>query len=109
VHPGSLVLAISDFAAAGAADEILWSGLAAHAEVRLFFLSDALERNGLPDGKFRGGLPGRLWPLDGRSTRTRWQNLWRERAQRLEFLGQRLRMRVYALDTGATPAAQIAA
>jgi uncharacterized protein (DUF58 family) len=109
VHPGSLVLAISDFAAREAADEILWSGLAAHAEVRLFFISDALERNGLPDGKFRGGLPGRLWPLDGGASRTRWQNLWRERERRMESLGERLRMRIYALDTGAAPAAQIAA
>jgi len=109
VHPGSLVLAISDFAAPGSADEVLWSGLAAHAEVRLFFVSDALERNGLPDGKFRGGLPGRLWPLDGHASRTRWQNLWRERERRMESLGQRLRMRIYALDTGAAPAAQIAA
>ncbi len=109
VHPGSLVLAISDFAATGTADEFLWSGLAAHAEVRLFFVSDALERNGLPDGKFRGGLPGRLWPLDGRDSRERWQRLWREREQRMESLGQRLRMRVYALDTGTAPAAQIAA
>jgi uncharacterized protein (DUF58 family) len=109
VHPGSLVLAISDFAAVDAADEVRWSGLAAHAEVRLFCVSDALERNGLPDGKFRGGLPGRLWPLDGRASRARWQILWREREQRLESLGQRLRMRIYALDTGVAPAAQIAA
>ncbi len=109
VHPGSLVLAISDFAASGAGDEILWSGLAAHAEVRLFVVSDALERTGLPDGKFRGGLPGRLWPLDGRASRARWQSLWRERERRLESLGQRLRMRILALDTGAAPAAQIAA
>ncbi len=109
VHPGSLVLAISDFAAFDAADEVRWSGLAAHAEVRLFFVSDALERKGLPDGKFRGGLPGRLWPLDGRASRARWQTLWRERERRLESLGQRLRMRIYALDTGAAPAAQIAA
>ncbi len=109
VHPGSLVLVISDFAAAEARDEVLWSGLAAHAEVRLYLVSDALERNGLPDGKFRGGLPGRLWPLDGRASRARWVARWRERAGRLESLGQRLRMRIYSLDTGAAPAAQIAA
>jgi uncharacterized protein (DUF58 family) len=108
-HPGSLLLAFSDFADASATSEIAWGGLAAHAECRLFWILDALERSGLPDGRFRGGLPGRLFSLDGAKTRERWRAAWQERESRLETLTQRLRLSVQELDTAKAPALQIAA
>jgi uncharacterized protein (DUF58 family) len=111
VHPGSLVLAISDFSAQGGVDpsDVIWSTLAAHAECRLFWVTDALERAGLPDGKYRGGLPGRLWPLDGGRTRTAWLALWQRRASSLQALSDRLRLSLTRIDTDAPAAAQLAA
>lgn len=111
VHPGSLVLAISDFAAQGGADpaDVIWSTLAAHAECRLFWVTDALERSGLPGGKFRAGLPGRLWPLDGDRTRAPWLALWQRRAASLQALSDRLRLSLTRIDTDAVLAAQLAA
>jgi uncharacterized protein (DUF58 family) len=111
VHPGSLVLAISDFASQGGTDpeDVIWSTLAAHADCRLFWVTDALERSGLPDGKFRAGLPGRLWPLDGGRTRAPWLALWQRRAASLQALSDRLRLSITRIDTDAALAAQLAA
>jgi uncharacterized protein (DUF58 family) len=109
VHPGSLVLAFSDFAELGEASEVLWASLAAHAECRLFWITDALERHGLPGGTFRGGVPGRLRAFDGASTRARWLDAWRQRDARLTALAERLRMQVTELDTAADLALEFAA
>jgi uncharacterized protein (DUF58 family) len=99
VHPGSLVLGLSDFAAASSSAEALWAALAAHSECRLFWITDELERQGLPAGRFRAGLPGRLWPLDGAALRSRWQAAWRERETRLGWVSERLRIELTRLDT----------
>jgi len=109
VHPGSLVLAFSDFAELGEASEILWASLAAHVECRLFWITDAIERNGLPGGTFRGGVPGRLRTFDGASTRARWLDAWRQRDARLAALGERLRIQITELDTAADLAMKFAA
>ncbi len=108
VHPGSLVLAFSDFADLGEASEILWASLAAHAECRLFWITDALEQRGLPSGTFRGGVPGRLRPLDGAGTRARWLNAWQRREARLGAVAERLRIQITQLDTAADLALQFA-
>jgi uncharacterized protein (DUF58 family) len=99
VHPGSLVMALSDFSAASSTGDTLWSALAAHSECRLFWIIDALESQGLPAGRFRAGLPGRLWPLDGASLRTRWRAAWQEREARIGGMSLRLRMELTRLDT----------
>jgi uncharacterized protein (DUF58 family) len=109
VHPGSLVLAFSDFAELNEASEILWASLAAHAECRLYWITDPLEQHGLPSGKFRGGVPGRLRPIDGAATRARWLNAWQQREARLNALADRLRIQVTQLDTAAELALQFAA
>ncbi|MFI4888962.1 MAG: DUF58 domain-containing protein [Steroidobacterales bacterium] len=100
VHPGSLVLALSDFAAASSTDQPLWSALSAHAECRLFWITDRLEREGLPDGRYRGGLPRRLAALDGAASRASWLAAWREREARVVALSQQLRLELTRLDTG---------
>jgi uncharacterized protein (DUF58 family) len=105
VHPGSLVLALSDFAAASGTELSSWSPLAAHAECRLFWTTDALERDGLPDGRFRAGLPRRLVGLDGAMSRTAWRAAWAARAARVQSLSEGLRLETTPLDTG-TPAEQ---
>ncbi len=99
VHPGSLVLALSDFCAAGSTAEDLWSALVAHSEIRWFWITDELERQGLPVGRFRAGLPGRLWPLDGATIRSRWLAVWQERDARLRRVAERLRTELSVLST----------
>ncbi len=99
IRPGSLVLALSDFAAVSAQQESLWAGLAAHSDIRLYWLTDPLEAQGLPDGRFRAGLPHRLSLLDGARVRARWLAAWGEREARLMRLAQRCSAPVARLDT----------
>jgi uncharacterized protein (DUF58 family) len=102
LHPGSLVMAISDFASLDSQVEVLWSKLAAHSECRLFWVTDSLEEHGLPDGLFRAGLPEQLRIVDGGKARAAWQAAWREREARLDALARRHRMPVIRLDTAAS-------
>lgn len=99
VHPGSLVLAISDFARLDEQAGSRWSALCAHSECRLFWITDALEANGLPAGRFRAGLPGKLWTLDGARARAPWQQAWQAREARLGALATQLALPVMRLDT----------
>lgn len=99
VRPGSQILAISDFAGLREEAVSLWTALAAHADLRLFWVTDALEEEGLPNGRFRAGLPGRLRILDGARMRERWRQAWRERETRIAELSQRTAAPVVRLDT----------
>jgi len=69
VHPGSLVLALTDFATLDESAAAAWAALAVHNDLRLFWVTDRLESEGLPDGQFRIGLPGRSMTVDGASSR----------------------------------------
>lgn len=99
IRPGSQVLVVSDFAAVSEAQESLCAGLAAHSDVRLYWITDPLEAQGLPAGRFRAGLPDRLSILDGARIRERWQLAWGERQARLTRLAQRCAAPVVRLDT----------
>jgi uncharacterized protein (DUF58 family) len=99
VRPGSQVLAISDFAGLRQEANSLWTALAAHCDLRLFWVTDALEEEGLPNGRFRAGLPGRLRILDGLRTRERWRQAWREREARVAALSQHNAAPIVRLDT----------
>jgi uncharacterized protein (DUF58 family) len=98
-RPGNQVLAVSDFA--GLRDEAgsLWAALAAHCDLRLFWVTDPLEEQGLPNGRFRAGLPGRLSILDGARVRERWRQAWSERAARISALSQHTAAPVVRLGT----------
>ncbi|HVS77849.1 MAG TPA: DUF58 domain-containing protein [Steroidobacteraceae bacterium] len=99
VRPGNLILAVSDFAGLREEAVSLWTALAAHSDLRLFWVTDALEEEGLPDGRFRVGLPGRLRLLEGARVRDRWRQAWREREARIAALSQRVAAPVVRLDT----------
>jgi uncharacterized protein (DUF58 family) len=98
-RPGNQILAISDFAGLRAEADSRWAALAAHGDLRLFWVTDQLEEQGLPDGRFRAGLPGRLRILDGARTRERWRQAWRERETRIAALSQRSAAPIVRLDT----------
>jgi len=100
LRSGSLVCWLSDFAGLNAAVTDSCAGLTRSTEWRLFWITDALERRGLPDGRFRAGLPGRLQTLDGAGVRGRWLAAWRQRTAQLEALSTRLVAPVVPLDTG---------
>ena len=99
-RPGSQVLAISDFAGLREEPVSLWTALAAHCDLRLFWVTDPLEEQGLPNGRFRAGLPGRLSILDGARVRERWRQAWSEREARIFALSQHTAAPVVRLGTG---------
>lgn len=99
VHPGSLVLALSDFARGRSADQGLWSAMAAHSECRWIWVRDALEIHALPDGRYRAGLAQRVVPLDGASVRPAWLAAWQEREAAINASAQSMRIELLRLDT----------
>jgi uncharacterized protein (DUF58 family) len=99
IHPGSLVLVLSDYASLGADADPQWATLALHNEFRLFSVTDPLERDGLPDGQFRISLAGRSLSIDGAGIRSAWKDKWRDRQARIEALADRLMAPVTQLDT----------
>jgi uncharacterized protein (DUF58 family) len=106
VHPGSLVLALSDFA--GLIDQGTWSRVAAHSESRWIWISDALERRALPDGRFRAGSPHPIVPVDGAAIRRNWLAAWHEREARIRSSAHTSSIRLIELDTSEEVAAAMA-
>lgn len=102
-RPGSQILALSDFAGLREEANSLWTALAAHGDLRLFWVTDPLEEEGLPNGRFRAGLPGRLRILEGARVRERWRQAWRERQARIANLSQHNAAPVVRLDTRELP------
>ncbi len=100
MHPGSLVLVLSDFASLDAGRvESHWAALSLHNEFRLFWVTDPLERQALPDGRFRVDVQGRSVSIDGATTRTAWIEKWHQREARIRHLAQDIRAPVTQLDT----------
>jgi uncharacterized protein (DUF58 family) len=99
LQPGSLVLLLSDFTGLHAAVPDLLARVSARCNCRLLWITDPLERNGLPAGNHRVGLPGRLWWLDGLGSRPAWQAAWQQREQALTQLAAQLNLPLVALDT----------
>lgn len=99
VRPGSQILVISDFAGLRPEADSLWRALGAHSDLRLFWVTDPLEQEGLPNGRFRAGLPGRLRVLEGARVRERWRQAWREHEARIALLSQHNAAPVVRLDT----------
>jgi len=99
LQAGGLVLVLSDFAGLDAQAEDALAAVAAHNDCRLLWLTDPLERDGLPPGAHRVGLPGRLWWMDGGASRRAWQAAWQQREQALATLALRLNRPLVRLDT----------
>ena len=99
LRAGSLVLVLSDFSRFDDQTEAALAGMRIHADCRLLWPSDPLERCGLPDGTFRLGVPGRLWWLDGGDSRARWQAAWAARERRVAEAARGLRLPLIRLDT----------
>ena len=98
-HPGSLILVLSDFAVLDRGTHSAWYSLAVHNEFQLFRITDPLEREALPNGRFRVGIRGRSTTIDGARSRSAWLGKWEERNQRIEALAHRLGAPVTELCT----------
>jgi len=99
LQPASLVLVLSDFSTLDAECQNLLTIVSTQNDCRLLWVTDPLERSGLPAGTHRVGLPERLWWLDGQGSRPAWQAAWRQREQTLTDLTTRLNMPLVRLDT----------
>ncbi|MEO7254742.1 MAG: DUF58 domain-containing protein [Casimicrobium sp.] len=99
IQPGSLVLLLSDFATVDASLQDVLASIARQNECRLLWLTDPLERNGLPAGEHRVGLPQRLWWVNGQASRNAWQVAWADRERRLTAMAQALNLPLIRLDT----------
>ncbi len=99
LQPGSLVLLLSDFSSLDDAAATALAGASLHNDCRLLWITDPLERAGLPDGHYRVGLPGRLWWLDGERSRGTWQQAWRAREEVLGDLADHLALPLVRLST----------
>ena len=99
LQPGSLVLLLSDFSSLDETAATALAGASLHNDCRLLWITDPLERAGLPDGQYRVGLPGRLWWLDGERSRKTWQQAWNARVDRLGDLADRLALPLLHLST----------
>lgn len=99
LQPGSLVLLLSDFAHVDAPLHDMLAGIARQNDCRLLWLTDPLERNGLPAGEHRVGLPQRLLWVNGQASRKAWLAAWAERQHRLTDLAEGLNLPLVKLDT----------
>lgn len=98
-HPGSLILTLSDFSVLDAGTDPAWTALAVHNELQLFRVTDPLERDALPNGRFRIGFAGRSTTVDGARSRSAWIRKWQERDSRIEALAREVAAPVTELDT----------
>lgn len=109
VHPGSLVLVLSDFADEHAVQSPLWSALSAHSECRWCWIADALEQHALPNGHYRAGHPDKVVAVDGAQVRDPWLRAWQQRETRIKAAAQSLRIALLQLDTGQSVATALQA
>jgi uncharacterized protein (DUF58 family) len=108
-RPGSLVIALSDFNSLSESAKSLWSVLAAHCDCRWFWITDALERQGLPDGRFLAGYGDRIVSIDGANLRSAWRSGWARREAELESCAAAFRIALTPLDAGHNVTATLAA
>lgn len=99
-RPGCLILLLSDGFSGDAAAEAPLARLAAHGEVRLLLLTDALETQAPPRGRYAVEVAGqRRWLEFGGRTDARWTDAFRERRELLLQQTRRLGIGTLALDT----------
>jgi hypothetical protein len=99
VHPGSLVLALSDFQSLDPESETQWAAIAAHSDCRWLWITDALEAQGLPKGRYGAVFGTSTAWLDGAAARPAWLAAWASRAARIESFTSARRIALTRLDT----------
>ena len=100
VHPGSLIVALSDFQSLDADMEAQWTALSAHSDCRWLWILDPLEAHALPKGRFVAAFDGRTSRIDGAAVRSRWLHAWAQREARIDSFTSDRRIRLTRLETG---------
>jgi uncharacterized protein (DUF58 family) len=109
VHPGSLILALSDFQSLDADMEAHWTALSAHSDCRWLWIVDPLEAHALPKGRFVAGFGGRTARIDGAAMRSRWLGAWAQRETRIDSFTSGRRIGLTRLETSQNVIESLAA
>jgi uncharacterized protein (DUF58 family) len=109
VHPGSLILALSDFLSLDADMEADWSALSAHSDCRWLWIADPLEAHALPEGRFVAAFAGRTARVDGAVVRSRWLGAWAQREAHIDSFTSRRRIGLTRLETSQNVVESLAA
>jgi uncharacterized protein (DUF58 family) len=99
VHPGSLIVALSDFQSLDAGMEIHWTALSARCDCRWLWIVDPLEAHALPKGRFVAGFGGRTARIDGAAVRSRWLDAWAQREAHIDSFTSARRISLTRLET----------
>jgi len=109
VHPGSLILALSDFQSLDADMEARWTALSAHSDCRWLWITDALEASALPKGRFVAGFGGSISRIDGAAVRSKWLAAWAQSQARIDAFTSGRRIGLTRLETGQNVIESLAA
>lgn len=99
VHPGSLILALSDFQSLDSDMEAHWTALSAHSDCRWLWIADPLEAHALPEGRFIAAFGGRTARIDGAAVRSTWLGAWAQRETRIDAFTSSRRIALTRLET----------
>jgi uncharacterized protein (DUF58 family) len=104
-HPGSLVIIVSDFIGLSRAAKSYLTGIARHNEVLAVFLSDPLERQLPPPGRYRLVSHEEEMAIDtyARGARSDYRHAFEERVQDLEVFCHRYGIHLMPLSTDDDP------
>jgi uncharacterized protein (DUF58 family) len=104
-HPGSLVIIVSDFIGLSRAAKSYLTGIARHNEVLAVFLSDPLERQLPPPGRYRLVSHDEEMAIDtyARGARTDYEHAFEERVHDLETFCHRYGIHLMPLSTEDDP------
>lgn len=104
-HPGSLVIIVSDFIGLSRAAKSYLTGIARHNEVLAVFLSDPLERQLPPPGRYRLVSHEEEMAIDtyARGARADYRHAFEERVQDLEGFCHRYGIHLMPLSTDDDP------
>jgi len=104
-RPGSLIVVISDFLGFGKMPQSYLAGIARHNEVLAVFVSDRLERELPPPGRYRLVSADAEMAIDtyARTARQEYQQEFSERQRMLEGFCQRYGIHLMALSTNDDP------
>lgn len=110
-RPGSLVVILSDFAGFGRAAQSYLSSVARHNEVLAVFLSDPVERNLPPPGRYRLVANDEELAIDTGATRARddYHAAFEKRVQALDTFCQRYGVHLMPMSTDDDPVSTLQA
>ena len=105
VHPGSLIVILSDFLQMSDQIASRISALRQHNDLRIGFIADPLEAEPPRCGMLEAGAPGLCKRIDtgDRKSRQQWRELFRRRYETVEAICRRSRSPLVRFDTANDP------